>query len=888
MNLRSIGLLVLLLCLLPSAASATHIVGGEMYYEHIGGNEYEITLKVYRDCGPTNTNGTYFDDQASIGIFTAGILYDNLLIDISDAVITEVPVALENPCFVLPPDVCVEEAIYVAYVDLPPSAVGYDLIYQRCCRNPSIININFPEDSGATFFAHVPAEDVTTDNSNPQFNNFPPVALCANAEFFFDHSASDIDGDSLSYSFCAPLLGGTPEFPMPSPPAAPPYVPVGWAATFSDTYPITSDPGFNINPVTGEITGTPTLPGQFVIGVCVEEWRNGVLLSTTNRDFQFNVTICDPTIIASIPEQEQFCDGLTFQFSQESINAEGFYWDFGDPTTDDDNSTDTSPIYTYADTGVYEVTLIANPGWSCADTTTTEYSAYPIIIPVIQQDDFVCLNGNGVYDFVAAGDYDSDATFFWDFGPAANPSTSEDQNPEGVIFGEVETFDVTLTVFDNGCEETSVETYEVPLPPQASIVTQDSYCEGLTFTFENNSTNATEFTWDFGIPGDDDVTIEVEPQYTFPDTGEYVVTLIATAPGACPDTTSAEFGIYWLLDPYFLAPDPQCFEGNSFNFTGEGTDESQAVYTWEFDGPASQETSDFQNPTGINYAEAGEFDVTLTIEANGCIDSYTAPVEIIPNPTIGFEGEGAACPPMNVHFDNTSFTATTANYVWDFGDGGTSTAANPTHTYALPGTYTVSLQMTSTGFCAEVLNEVQVGIVTVYPIPYAAFDIEPNTVNILEPEVEVMNLSEGAIQVYYNFGDGGSSSESDLTYTYTDAGVFDVTQTVVNQYGCTAVATGEVSVEGFMFYAPNAFTPNLDGINDVFLPSVIGVTRYQIQVYNRWGDVIFESDDPNEPWLGNVDGGDHFAQDGMYVYRVIAHDLIGLPHEFEGHVVLLR
>ena len=186
--------------------SATHIVGGEIYYEQVGTQDYLITLKVYRDCGSTNTNGTDFDQFASVGIYSGGSLYQELLMNLASATVNFVPVTIENPCFVLPPDVCVEEAVYQEILELPLNSNGYDLVYQRCCRNPSIININWPEDSGATFTTQIPPSTITDENSNPQFTNFPPVALCANASFWFDHSAEDIDGDFLVYSFCSPML----------------------------------------------------------------------------------------------------------------------------------------------------------------------------------------------------------------------------------------------------------------------------------------------------------------------------------------------------------------------------------------------------------------------------------------------------------------------------------------------------------------------------------------------------------------------------------------------------------------------------------------------------------------------------------------------------------
>jgi len=209
--------------------SATHIVGGEFYYEHQGGNDYLVTLIVYRDCGPDNVNDTGFDDTAPIGVYAGSTFYDTYYFSLSNAMVNFVPLSLDNPCFTPPLDLCVEQAIYQEVITLPDNAVGYDLVYQRCCRNNSIVNIVDAADSGISIYSHVPGTDeVEGNNSAPIFNNSPTVALCLGAEFFFDHSATDADGDELTYEFYAPYLGGGPDgvppgldSPSPDPPSAP-------------------------------------------------------------------------------------------------------------------------------------------------------------------------------------------------------------------------------------------------------------------------------------------------------------------------------------------------------------------------------------------------------------------------------------------------------------------------------------------------------------------------------------------------------------------------------------------------------------------------------------------------------------------------------------------
>ena len=197
---------------------------------------------------------------------------DVLTIPLVQSDVTSVPVVLGNPCGTPPPDLCIEQAIYSTTIDLPPTNYGWDLVWQRCCRNPSISNLqNFGgnENPGATFVAHIPGEIGVANafaNSSPAFQELPPVAVCANFEFTWDHSAIDPDGDELVYSFYTPLDGGGTntnadgglDSPIPNPPAPPPYQEVGYVGNFSGDYPIASDPAMSIDPVTGVITGTPT------------------------------------------------------------------------------------------------------------------------------------------------------------------------------------------------------------------------------------------------------------------------------------------------------------------------------------------------------------------------------------------------------------------------------------------------------------------------------------------------------------------------------------------------------------------------------------------------------------------------------------------------------
>lgn len=316
--LRSAWRSVCLTCMALAGveAWATHLVGGDFSYVHLGGDDYEITLTIYRDCSPANTNGTGFDDQVAIGMWSGeGIIGpgDVSTIWLVPSNVSLVPVEMGNPCGTPPPELCIEQAVYTTTLTLPATSYGWDLVYQRCCRNPTISNLDDfggTENAGMTLQVHIPGTSVLAEsNSSPAFQELPPVAMCSNLPFSWDHSALDPDGDELVYSLCAPLQGGDAANAQPNPPSTPPYVAVPYLPAYSADYPMDANPGMAIDPNTGLLTATPTQPGQYAVGICVSEYRNGALLSTVVRDFQFNVTVCEPAIIDLETEAIPFAAG---------------------------------------------------------------------------------------------------------------------------------------------------------------------------------------------------------------------------------------------------------------------------------------------------------------------------------------------------------------------------------------------------------------------------------------------------------------------------------------------------------------------------------------------------------------------------------------------------
>lgn len=508
--------------------SATHIVGGEIYYDCLGNNDYRITLKVYRDC----LNGVApYDNPATVGIFDInGNLLNSVGLPFPGS--AYVPPTINSPCYTPPTSVCVEEAIYQGIVNLPPIAGGYVLAYQRCCRNNTILNLNNPGSVGSTYTINIPPTNLAICNSSARYSNFPPIYLCEGAPLVFDHSATDPDGDSLVYELCDPYDGATSALPMPVPPAGPPYQFVPFAAPYSGSYPMSSNPIMSIDPVTGILTGTPNLSGQWVVGVCCKEYRNGQLICVNKRDFQFNVLPCPLLTVSSFPFQTVFCAGYTVQFLNTSFNATSYVWFFGDPTTTADSSNAFQPIWTYGDTGVFTVTLICNPYTICADTNTSIFRIFPPVAPTYVAPAGQCVNGNS-FNFQIGGQFMGNGSTLWTFGPNANPQTSPANDPQNVVWNAPGNYPVTVTVTENGCTGTFTDTVIVYPMPTANFNTGPFVgCVPYGVQFEDSSIAGTQifYWWDFG---DGNTSIQSDPYHLYTTPGVYDVTLIIATTNGC-------------------------------------------------------------------------------------------------------------------------------------------------------------------------------------------------------------------------------------------------------------------------------------------------------------------------------------------------------------------
>ncbi len=323
------------------------------------------------------------------------------------------------------------------------------------------------------------------------------------------------------------------------------------------------------------------------------------------------------------------------------------------------------------------------------------------------------------------------------------------------------------------------------------------------------------------------------------------------------------------------------------------------ITSWNWNFGDNTPNSNVQNPVHT-YANDTTYNVTLIVtNSAGCIDTVVLPVVTASIPNVVFTADTfAGCPQLCVNFmDQTTISSgSITGWTWNFGDNSpNSFAQNPSHCYSQTGTYTVTMTATSNGGCASTLTIPN--MITVYPVPHASFTATPQTTTILNTNISFTDLSTGnPVMWQWNFGDpntlADTSNIQNPTYQYsTDNGdTYPVNLIVTNQFGCVDDTSIDVIVEPeFTFFIPNAFTPNGDGINDFFFGTGIGITTYNIWIFDRWGNLIFTTNDINKGWDGTVQGkSGGICQEDVYVWKVVLTDIHDKKHKYIGHVSLIK
>jgi gliding motility-associated-like protein len=913
---------------------ASHIVGGEMYYEYLGNENYKVTLVVYRDC--YNGQAPY-DSEASLGVFDSqGNLIENYLVPINDS--SFIPNAINSPCLTPPVDVCVQVAHYYQTMQLPPLQGGYTIAYQRCCRNYSCLNIL--QFTGATYTCEIPEPQYANDD-NPVYQNLPPTFICANAPFTFDHSATDADGDSLVYSLYTPYDGADEVQPQPSPPSSPPYSPIVYVAPYWIGNVMGGVP-LAINPQTGILTATPNSEGQFVYGVLVKEYRNGVQIGETRRDFQVNVTPCPNYTVASIYSPTLVCGSLEAHFQNTSYGANSYSWTFGDPTTTNDISTQVNPSYTYPDTGRYPIMLVAyGVNTNCNDTAWGEARVYPAFYAKAGMVYATCTHD---FQFIDSS-FSLNSTpshWSWSFGDNQYSNVPSPAHHYAIPGNYTVTF---IAYADSGCFDTSTVHVDVDPIAVALFSVHVDTC-GHYADFYNASNQADIYYWDFG---DNSYGNDPHPIHEYDHDGNFSATLIASNDSGCSDTAYASFYIpvvpianfAWNILPcdsvaHFQnlslnsndyewsfgddstsnSTDPSHMfqhsgsyvvtlhsSGNTVNCIDEHTDtvivyrtpvpdfqlaldtcnflltatnlsQDATIYHWTFsDGYTDQS----ENP-GHHFNLDGDVSLQLVAEnVVGCAATLTLNALIPPLPKSHFTWTHIECDSL-VTFRQQSLYS--VSYKWDFGDGETNFDSEAEHIYHKSGFIPVNLISTSQYGCKDTANKT-IYIIIRTPAEFEAF------LDSCSGVVQFKNLSPLAVLYDWNFGDEASSTQQNPVYTFHYNGTnYVVTLTVNKETACQEFKQKTLQYDinqGEILFAPNSFTPNGDGLNDKFELSLWKQCEfYSLSIFDRWGHSVYRNEDAGaSSWDGTSAG--KLVPEGVYVYV-----LEGSGIKKTGYVLLIR
>jgi gliding motility-associated-like protein len=295
-----------------------------------------------------------------------------------------------------------------------------------------------------------------------------------------------------------------------------------------------------------------------------------------------------------------------------------------------------------------------------------------------------------------------------------------------------------------------------------------------------------------------------------------------------------------------------------------------------------------------NNLTAGNYTITVT-DAHGCSHDTVVTVSQPAPIVVTFTADSLnGCAPLCATFKDLSTDpgGIITKWNWSFGDGGTDTLKNPHHCYLTPGQYTVTLTVVDNHGCTSTL--VINNMINVYSFPVAAFDFGPQPATIVDPTISFTDKSTDAYGIaswQWTFGDAkdGSSKAQNPSYSYADTGNYCVTLLVTNVHGCADSVTHCLVISSeYTLYIPNAFSPNADGKNDVFLPKGEYVNDYKMYIFDRWGMMLFYSDDMNKGWDGTVNGGTRICQEDTYVYLIEVTDNLGKKHSYMGRVTLIQ
>ena len=632
------------------------------------------------------------------------------------------------------------------------------------------------------------------------------------------------------------------------------------------------------------LSNTPgnTVTPQIMVVSSIANTGNNVLTFTATDDGTpagvtiVNVNIyVDPsasvTFFPVISGDLSICEGDSTLLSVSPTNYDTYQWNTGSTTT-----------AIYADTaGHYWVTSSYN---GCYKTKSVDVVQHAPPNAAIATNGYVCSGGSTTLTASGGG------TYYW----LNNNETSTSVTITPVI---ITTYTVQVqNIF--GCQDTAQTTINVyPLP--VADFTVNGVCKNNPANFTDISTfggTITSWIWDFGDGSAQGTT--QNPTHSYTDTGTYIVSLIISTPTGCSATKVEEVVIHPLPHAEFSAGSG-CV-GSLIPFVNQSSIVAPDViqlWSWNFgDGSSINNNPNLTH----QYSAIGQYNVKLVVVSDfGCRDSITHIATITPPLVINFSASDTiGCNPLCTTLQNlySPPAGHTASYLWTFNDSIYDTTYSPYHcfvnnSHTLPESFSVSLTVMPDTGCVTTFTKTN--YITVDPSPFADFAIEPQSTSVLFPTTYFSNYSQGGTSWHWNLGD--STINTDITpvshtYSDTDTGHYTVTLLVTNNFGCMDTAVHIIEIyPDWTFYIPNSFTPfSSNRTNDKFQGYGFGFKEYEMTIFDRWGNLIYHTNDYNQPWDGIANNSKEKSEIDVYVYLFKINDMYNISHEFRGIVTLIR
>ncbi len=865
-------IIVLFVCSIP--ATATHVAGGELFYEYLGPgaaagtSTYRITLRLFRDC-VLNLGPLLENEVVIVGIYenNTKILNGDLSLPRIGPVTS---ISLNTgalPCLVGDPRVCYQIGIYSAITTLPDNLNGYTLARYGQYRIDNISNLSQPKQVGSTYTTTIPGKLSLPSghNSSPQFNLKDTALVCANKSFTLDFGATDADHDSLTYSFCDAYLSTINN--TASPPQILNLVPVPYNSPYNGAFPL----GYTvkINPATGIISGIapPVIPSKFgyVVNVCITEWRNGTPISEHRKDFILKVQECD-IIEADLPDKIVQCKDSTVHFENQSTSSgiTSYLWEFGDNTLNTSNAATVD--YHYADTGRYMARLTVTGPKGCVGSDSALVLVYPGFQPAFNVVGGCYFNPYQFND-LSVTKYGFVNSWRWDFGDGTTDAdTSHLQNPV-YKYPAPSTKIITLVVTSSkGCIDSLHQDFIVRDKPLLQLPFKDTLICNID-TLAIPVLNQGVFSW---LPNKNILFANTSKPLVFPkDTTQYIVTV---NDNGCINSDTVTVNVLPFItvdlgkDTLICKTDPITLRPISYALQ----------YQWA--SSSGEVLPNIKFPVARPLVNTKYY---VTANLGRCQDRDSVTIKVVPYPLVIAGPDTTICIGSRILLHAT---VKASSLTWS--PAASLTAANIPNPVAGPSKTTAYiLKVSDTLGCPKPVSDTL--IVTVVPSIIA--NAGRDTVAL--PGQPIQLMASGS--QFYNWSpESGLNDPSIYNPIATlDAGIDSIRYKVrvSDRNGCFAEDDVVIRVykTGPEIFVPSAFTPNGDGKNDVLRPVTVGISDlHYFKVFNRWGQLLFSTTELGKGWDGIFNGAPQPI--GTYVYVVEGADYKGKTVLRKGTAVLIR